>query len=148
MVGSEIVAPQTLDSVFSGDSVTVANPQPVGPFARAVSPAEGPVGGGTTVTVKGQKLRRRHRRLHRLGPVVLGPAGRRRLDRGIAAGTGLQGPAARRQSLPAARRVLRRSGCRLGAVRGHSRTGNKVARQSPRPGVTRRACWDVNVTIR
>lgn len=51
------------------------------------------------------------------------------------------------KALPAARKILKRSGCRLGAVRGHRRTGNKVARQSPRPGVTRRAGWDVNVTI-
>lgn len=51
------------------------------------------------------------------------------------------------KTLPASRRILRRSRCRLGAVRGHRRTGDKVIKQSPRPGLSRPAGWTVNVTI-
>ncbi|MBS1884767.1 MAG: IPT/TIG domain-containing protein [Actinobacteria bacterium] len=52
------------------------------------------------------------------------------------------------KTLPASRRILSRSGCRLGAVRGHRQAGKKVTRQSPRPGVVRPPGWAVNVTIR
>ena len=52
------------------------------------------------------------------------------------------------QTLPASRRILSRSRCRLGAVRGQRRAGRKVTRQSPRPGLTRPSGWAVNVTIR
>lgn len=51
------------------------------------------------------------------------------------------------KTLPATRRILRRSRCRLGAVRGHRRTGDKVIKQSPRPGLSRPSGWAVNVTI-
>jgi hypothetical protein len=52
------------------------------------------------------------------------------------------------KTLPASRRILSRSRCRLGAIRGQRRAGKEVTRQSPRPGVTRPAGWAVNVTIR
>jgi hypothetical protein len=52
------------------------------------------------------------------------------------------------KTLPASRRILSRSRCRLGAVRGRRRAGKEVTRQSPRPGLTRPAGWAVNVTIR
>jgi hypothetical protein len=51
------------------------------------------------------------------------------------------------KTLPATRQLLRRSRCRLGAVRGHRRTGDKVIKQSPRPGLSRPSGWAVNVTI-
>lgn len=51
------------------------------------------------------------------------------------------------KTLPATRRLLRRSRCRLGAVRGQRRTGDKVIKQSPRPGLSRPSGWAVNVTI-
>lgn len=51
------------------------------------------------------------------------------------------------KTLPASRRLLRNSRCRLGAVRGHRRTGDKVIKQSPRPGLFRPSGWTVNVTI-
>jgi hypothetical protein len=51
------------------------------------------------------------------------------------------------KTLPASRRILRRSGCRLGAVRGLRRAGKKVTRQSPRPALARQPGWVVNVTI-
>lgn len=51
------------------------------------------------------------------------------------------------KTLPASRRILSRSRCRLGAVRGQRRAGKKVTRQSPRPGIARPAGWVVNVTI-
>jgi hypothetical protein len=51
------------------------------------------------------------------------------------------------KTLPASRRLLRVSRCRLGAVRGHRRSGDKVIKQSPRPGLSRPSGWTVNVTI-
>jgi beta-lactam-binding protein with PASTA domain len=51
------------------------------------------------------------------------------------------------KTLPETRRLLRASRCRLGAVRGHRRSGDKVIKQSPRPGLARPAGWAVNVTI-
>jgi len=58
-----------------------------------------------------------------------------------------QVPSLTGKTLPATRRLLRRSRCRLGAVRGHRRTGDKVIKQSPRPGLSRPSGWTVNVTI-
>jgi hypothetical protein len=51
------------------------------------------------------------------------------------------------KTLPQTRRLLRSSRCRLGAVRGHRRTGDKVIKQSPSPGLSRPSGWAVNVTI-
>lgn len=51
------------------------------------------------------------------------------------------------RTLPESRRLLRRSRCRLGAVRGRRRNGDRVIRQSPRPGLDRPSGWTVNVTI-
>jgi hypothetical protein len=51
------------------------------------------------------------------------------------------------KTLPASRRILSRSRCRLGAVRGPRRLGKKVTRQSPRAGISRPPGWVVNVTI-
>ncbi|MGH2936547.1 MAG: IPT/TIG domain-containing protein [Solirubrobacterales bacterium] len=57
-------------------------------------------------------------------------------------------PRLTRKTLPVARKALSRNRCHLGAVRGHRRTGKRVTRQSPRPGVTRPAGSAVKVTIR
>jgi hypothetical protein len=60
-------------------------------------------------------------------------------------------PRLRGRSLPAARRLLRRSGCSLGVVRRirKNTTGSpKVVTQRPKPGVTRHRGAIVNLTLR
>jgi len=195
-VGSLATAPKPIGALEFEFNAEV---QPA-PEVGFVSPSDGPVGGGTTVTVKGQNFAA-------VSGVSFGSVGARSftvlnegeisavsppgIGAGVvdvtvtsSAGTSRVGSADRftyfvpsppgpgqsssasgqpspsspkptckvprltRKTLPVARKALKRSGCRLGAVRGNRRTGNRITRQSPRPGVTRRVGWDVNVTIR